>query len=59
MFYMVRYAVQVGKEIEFHNSLYIHISMDSARKEAESKKFYGKYPVVDFYFDTLLLNEEV
>lgn len=59
MFYMVRYAVQVGKKIEFHNSAYVHLSMASAQKEAESKKFYGKYPVVDFYFDTLILKEEV
>lgn len=59
MFYLVRYAVQVGKKIEFHNSLYVHLSVASARREAESKKFYGKYPVVDFYLDTLILNEEV
>lgn len=59
MFYMVRYAVQVGKKIMYYNSLFIHLSYASALKEAESKKFYSKYPVVDFYVDTLILNEEV
>lgn len=59
MFYMVLYAVQIGKKIEFHNSLFIHLSMASALKEAESKKFYGNYPVVEYYLDTLVLNEEV
>ena len=59
MFYIVRYVIHVGKKNETHNSLFIHLTKDSARKEAESKKFYGKYPVIDFYIDTLILNEEV
>ena len=59
MFYLVRYCIHVGKKLEWHNSLFLHLSEASARAEGESKKTYGKYPVVDFYIDTLILNEEV
>lgn len=59
MFYIVRYVIQVGENTETHNSLFIHLTKDLARREAESKKFYGMYPVIDFYIDTLILNEEV
>ena len=45
MFYLVRYAVQVGKKIEFHNSLYVHLSVASARREAESKSFMVNIPL--------------
>lgn len=59
MFYLVKYMVKVGKKIEFHNSLFLHLTLSSARKEAESKQFYGMYPVLDFCIDTLILNEDM
>lgn len=59
MFYLVRYAVECEKKIEFYNSLFIHSNLSSAREEALSKKYFGKNPVVDFYITILILDEEV
>ena len=59
MFYLVRYYIQVNNKLEYHNSIFIHPSYDSALKEANSKKFYCKYPVINFYIDILIFNEEV
>ena len=59
MYYLVVYYVRVNdcESCHFH-SPFLHTSYESALAEADGKKFFGSFTVLDFYIDSVLLMDK-
>lgn len=57
MFYLVVYNVRLNGEVCSFHSSFIHTSSESARDEAESKKFFGTFPVLNYYIDIVFFKK--